>query len=56
MASKSRKECRAVFVLRGYAIFYRSHVERVTNDRYKVLQGLMRERISEIIRQTCEEM
>ena len=28
----------------------------VTKYRYKVLHGLMRERVREIIRQTCKEM
>jgi len=36
--------------------YHRFHVVWVTKYRYKVVQGPMRERIREIIRQTCEEM
>ncbi|SHK43308.1 REP element-mobilizing transposase RayT [Shimia gijangensis] len=36
--------------------YHRFHVVWVTNYRDKVLQGGMRERIREIIRQTCAEM
>lgn len=36
--------------------YHRFHVVWVTKYRYKVLQGPMRERIRQIIRQTCEEM
>mgnify|MGYP001345793199 CR=1 FL=1 len=36
--------------------YHRFHVVWVTKYRYKVLQGLMRERIREIIVQTCAEM
>ena len=36
--------------------YHRFHVVWVTKYRYKVLQGAMRERIREIIRQTCDEM
>ena len=40
-----------------YTQFYhRFHVVWVTKYRYKVLQGPMRERIREIIVQTCAEM
>ena len=35
---------------------HRFHVVWVTKYRYKVLQGLMRQRIREIIMQTCTEM
>ena len=36
--------------------YHRFHVVWVTKYRYKVLQGPMRERIREIIMQTCQEM
>ena len=36
--------------------YHRFHVVWVTKYRYKALQGPMRERIREIIRQTCNEM
>ena len=36
--------------------YHRYHVVWATKYRYKVLQGPMRERIREIIRQTCAEM
>ena len=36
--------------------YHRFHVVWVTKYRYKVLQGPMRERIREIIIQTCHEM
>jgi len=36
--------------------YHRFHVVWVTKYRYKVLQGPMRERIREIIMQTCVEM
>ena len=36
--------------------YHRFHVVWVTKYRYKVLQGPMRERIREIIMQTCAEM
>ena len=36
--------------------YHRFHVVWVTKYRYKVLQGPMRERIREIIVQTCAEM
>ena len=36
--------------------YHRFHVVWVTKYRYKVLQSLMRERIHEIIVQTCAEM
>ena len=36
--------------------YHRFHVVWGTKYRYKVLQGLMRERIREIIVQTCAEM
>ena len=36
--------------------YHRCHVVWVTKYRYKVLEGAMRERIREIIRQTCAEM
>ena len=36
--------------------YHRFHVVWVTKYRYKILQGLMRERICEIIVQTCAEM
>ena len=36
--------------------YHRYHVVWSTKYRYKVLQGAMRERIREIIRQACAEM
>jgi putative transposase len=36
--------------------YHRFHVVWVTKYRFKVLQGKMRERLREIIRQTCAEM
>ena len=36
--------------------YHRFHVVWVTKYRYKVLEGAMRERIREIIRQTCAEL
>jgi REP-associated tyrosine transposase len=36
--------------------YHRYHIVWVTKYRYKVLEGAMRERIREIIRQTCAEM
>ena len=36
--------------------YHRFHVVWVTKYRYKVLQGPLRERIRDIIRQTCDEM
>ena len=36
--------------------YHRFHVVWVTKYRYKVLQGAMREKIREIIIQTCNEM
>jgi REP element-mobilizing transposase RayT len=36
--------------------YHRFHVVWVTKYRYAVLQGPMRERIRQIIRQTCDEM
>ena len=36
--------------------YHRYHVVWATKYRYKVLQGTMRERIREIIIQTCEEL
>ena len=36
--------------------YHRFHVVWVTKYRYKVLKGEMRERIREIIRQTCAEL
>ena len=36
--------------------YHRFHVVWVTKYRYKVLQGPMRQRIREIIMQTCTEM
>ena len=36
--------------------YHRYHVVWSTKYRYKVLQGPMRERIREIIIQTCEEL
>ncbi len=36
--------------------YHRFHIVWVTKYRYKVLQGPMRERIREIIMQTCAEM
>ncbi len=36
--------------------YHRCHVVWSTKYRYKVLQGAMRERIREIIRQACAEM
>jgi len=41
----------------SHTIFYhRYHVVWVTKYRFKVLRGPMRERIREIIRQTCHEL
>jgi hypothetical protein len=42
------------FPLSGY--YHRFHVVWVTKYRFKVLQGKMRQRLREIIRQTCAEM
>ncbi len=36
--------------------YHRYHVVWATKYRYKVLRGVMRERIREIIRQACAEM
>ena len=36
--------------------YHRFHVVWVTKYRYKVLEGAMRKRVREIIRQTCAEM
>ena len=36
--------------------YHRFHVVWVTKYRYKVMHGAMRERLREIIRQTCAEM
>ena len=36
--------------------YHRFHVVWTTKYRYKVLRGPMRERIREIIRQTCQEL
>ena len=36
--------------------YHRFHVVWVTKYRYKVLEGAMRERVREIIRQTCAEL
>jgi putative transposase len=36
--------------------YHRFHVVWVTKYRFKVLQGAMRERLREIIRQTCAEL
>ncbi len=36
--------------------YHRYHVVWVTKYRFKVLQGTMRERLREIIRQTCAEL
>ena len=36
--------------------YHRFHIVWATKYRYKVLQGTMRERLREIIRQTCAEM
>ena len=36
--------------------YHRYHVVWVTKYRHKVLEGAMRERIREIIRQACAEM
>ena len=36
--------------------YHRYHVVFVTKYRFKVLQGAMRERVREIIRQTCDEI
>lgn len=36
--------------------YHMYHVVWVTKYRYKVLEGVMRERIREIIRQTCKEL
>ena len=36
--------------------YHRFHVVWITKYRYKVLRGEMRERLREIIRQTCAEM
>ena len=36
--------------------YHRFHVVWTTKYRYKVLRGAMRERIREIIRQTCQEL
>ena len=36
--------------------YHRFHVVWITKYRYKVLHGEMRERLREIIRQTCAEM
>ena len=36
--------------------YHRYHIVWVTKYRYKVLQGELRERLREIIRQTCSEM
>ena len=36
--------------------YHRFHVVWATKYRYKVLQGLMRERIREIIKETCAKL
>ena len=36
--------------------FHRYHVVWATKYRHRVLEGMMRERIREIIRQTCDEL
>ncbi|SEJ44678.1 IS200/IS605 family transposase, partial [Marinovum algicola] len=36
--------------------YHRYHVVWATKYRFKVLQGTMRERLREIIRQTCAEL
>ena len=36
--------------------YHRFHVVWATKYRYRVLHGAMRERIREIIRQTCDEL
>jgi len=36
--------------------YHRFHIVWITKYRYKVLHGKMRERLREIIRQTCAEM
>ncbi len=40
-----------------HTVFYhRYHLVWITKYRYKVLKGALRERLREIIRQTCDEM
>lgn len=70
MVSKFRREDHALFLSCAHAILpqipadrqgiARQYPERdvvwVTKYRYNVLQGSMRERIREIIRQTCDEL
>ncbi len=43
------KGCHTVF-------HHRYHLVWITKYRYKVLKGAMRERVREILRQTCEEL
>ncbi|MEP3330502.1 IS200/IS605 family transposase [Sedimentitalea sp.] len=56
MVSKFRREGYALFVIRPHAILPQFDVVWVTKYRCKVLQGPMRERIREIIIQTCNEI
>jgi len=56
MVSKFRREDHALFESAHTRFYHRFHVVWATKYRYKVLQGPMRERIREIIMQTCAEM
>ena len=56
MVSNFRREDHALFQIRSYAILPLVSRRWVTKYRYKVLQGPMRERIRDIIMQTCQEM
>ena len=41
----------------SHTVFYHSyHIVWITKYRYKVLQGKLRERVRDIIRQVCREM
>ena len=47
----------AVYDTGAHTVFYhRYHVVWITEYRYKVLEGVVRERIREIIRQVCAEL
>ena len=56
MVSKFRRRNHALLVIRAQRFYHRFRVVWVTKYRDAVLQGAMRERIRQIIRQTSDEM
>jgi len=57
MAHFSGEIVMAVYDTGAHTVFYhRYHIVWITKYRYKVLDGVVRERVREIIRQVCREL